>query len=262
MTIQILLATTNQDDYNILKGINLQSDIIVCNQNAKYFSYSSFTYNGFNVEWLNFTERGVGLNRNNALMRSTADICVIADDDVQYDDSAISQITQAFKDNPRADVILFNVHPNEAYNPYIIKKKIKISRFNCGKYGGVRIAFRRTKIIKNAITFNLLFGGGAKYSAGEDNMFIRDCIKKGLNVIGVPIFILSLKQDRESSWFKGYNKKFFVDLGASYVVHYGKFAFFCAFLQLMRHRSLWLKDYSFSEALKNVSEGIKGFKCL
>ena len=36
---------------------------------------------------MSFTERGVGLSRNNALMRASADICLFADDDIIYENN-------------------------------------------------------------------------------------------------------------------------------------------------------------------------------
>ena len=42
------------------------------------------------------------------------------------------------------------------------------------------------------ITFSLLFGGGAKYSNGEDSLFLKDCLKYGLVVYAVPVCVYCL----------------------------------------------------------------------
>ena len=85
ITFEVLLATMNQVDDSLIDKMNVHSDIIVCNQNMARFSFDEYEKNGYKVKWFDFCERGVGLNRNNALMRSTADICLLADDDVIYE---------------------------------------------------------------------------------------------------------------------------------------------------------------------------------
>lgn len=259
-SLEILLATMNQEDDSLLDKMNVNSDIIVCNQNQKKFQKKIYKHKNYNVEWYDFTEKGVGLNRNNALMRSNADICLIADDDVTYINDYDKIIKRQFDENPQADVILFNIYSDSKNKRFICTKKMKINNFNCGRFGGVRIAFRRTKVIKNSISFNLLFGGGAQFTAGEDVMFIRDCIKKGLKVIAVPDYILKLREERESTWFNGYNEKFFRDLGASYVYHYGNFAYIFASIQLIRKKKIWLKYIDGKIAKKCIKEGIKKYK--
>ena len=83
MQIQVLVAAMNQkmQDYSLLDKMNIHSDVIVGNQ-CNYNSIEAFEYNGYRAIYLNFKERGVGLNRNNALMRATGDICLFADDDI------------------------------------------------------------------------------------------------------------------------------------------------------------------------------------
>lgn len=260
--IQILLATMNQDNDSLLEKMNIQSDIIVCNQNKSNFKKNCYKKGNYNVEWYDFSEKGVGLNRNNALMRATGEICLIADDDITYLDNYENIIVNAFNDYQNADVILFNIYSDSKNKRFICNKKMNINIFNCGRFGGVRIAFRRNKIIKNSICFNLLFGGGAKYTAGEDVMFIRDCIRKGLNVIAVPDYILKLREERKSTWFNGYDKKFFNDLGSSYVYHYRQFAYLFAVIQLYRKRKIWLNDININSAKKWVREGIREYKKL
>lgn len=258
MTLEVLLATMNQQNDSVLDKMKVSSDCVVCNQIKEVFDHKSYKKNNFNVEWYDLSEKGVGLNRNNALMRSKADICLIADDDVEYVEGYGQLIIREFENHPEADMILFNV---QDYGYQVTKFK-RIGKHNCGRFGGVRIAFRRMAVLKYAISFNLLFGGGAPFSAGEDNMFIRDALRKGLKVYASPITILRLNDERASTWFTGYNKKFFSDMGTSYVFHYGKFAPLCLFIQLIRHRKTFLKTVSFISAYRIALEGIRVFNNL
>ena len=81
----MLLATMDQQDDSILDTIGVNSDVIVCNQTKDKTDYKEYTKGAYNVRWYDFQERGVGLNRNNALLRATGDICLLADDDVIYE---------------------------------------------------------------------------------------------------------------------------------------------------------------------------------
>lgn len=261
MELEILLATMNQKNDSVLETMNVQSNIIVCNQNAELTSYEKYTKPNYNVRWYNFEEKGVGLNRNNALFRSTADICLLSDDDIVFLENYKKTILDTFEKNPKVDVVIFNLY-DENNKKDNIKKKKRVHSLNCGRFGAVRIAFRRLKIIKNSICFNQLFGGGAMFTAGEDTMFLRDCLKKKLKVIAVPDCILKLSNCRRSTWFNGFDQKFFEDMGSSYCRHYGAFAFIFSILQLIKSRKRFGKDFSFLEKLRFIKVGIKRYKTL
>ena len=106
--VQVLVATMNQEDHSILEKMNIDSDVIVCNQ-CNQDKVEKFKYNGYDVAFYSFAERGVGLNRNNALMRATGDICLFADDDMVYVDDYVTKVTEAFAKYSDADVIIFNL---------------------------------------------------------------------------------------------------------------------------------------------------------
>ncbi|MFK4998688.1 glycosyltransferase [Bacillus sp. N9] len=207
MKLQVLVSTMNQTDFSLLKEMNIQSDAIVVNQ-CKINNFDVVNYNGHKVRFLSLNEKGVGLSRNTALMRSEGDICVLADDDLTYVDGYKDIILKEFNDNPQADIILFNVPSTNKDRPsYIIPKISRVRWYNSLKYGAVNIAFRSESVKKANVSFSLLFGGGARYSAGEDSLFIADCLRKGLKIYTNPKIIGFVKQD-ESTWFEGYTDKF------------------------------------------------------
>lgn len=211
MKLEVLVATMHQTDHSLLEKMNIQSDAIIANQCDRN-EVEDFEYNGHKIKYISFAERGVGLNRNNALMRAKGDITVIADDDMVYVDNYSEIIKEQFKQNPEADVIIFNLYEKKP-SRYIIKEKFKVNFKNYMRFGAARIAFRTRRITKNGICFNQHFGGGTEHSAGEDVLFLTDCLKKKLNIIAVPVFIAYLTEDRESTWFEGYTDKFFKDKG-------------------------------------------------
>lgn len=214
MKIQVLVATMNQDNHSLLPKMNIKSDAIIgnqCNRNE----VEEFEWNNHLIKYLNFAERGVGLNRNNALMRANADICLFADDDMIFDDNYVETLDRVFRENPDADVLLFNLHEKIITQP-IIKKKHKIGYFNYLRYGTARIAFRLSKVKHSGIYFNQCFGGGTSYCHGEDNLFLNACLKNGLKIIAVPECLATLNAERESSWNYGYDEKYINDQGVLY----------------------------------------------
>ena len=158
MGIQVLVAAMNQTDHSLLERMNINTDVIVGNQCDRN-EIEEFQFHGYRAKYLNFAERGVGLNRNNALMRADGEICLIADDDMRYVDGYEKIVENAFISHPDADVIIFNLKEK---NPtrYIIKEEEKVGYLNYLRYGAARIAVKLKGIRENGIYFNQCFGGG------------------------------------------------------------------------------------------------------
>lgn len=214
MKIQVLVAAMNQEDHSLPKKMNIQTDAIIGNQ-CERNSIETFEQEDFHITYLNFAERGVGLNRNNALMRAEADVCLFADDDMVYVDGYPHIIEKAFAENPKADVIVFNLHENVTTRR-IITKKTRVGYLNYLRYGTARIAVRLESVKKHGIYFNQCFGGGTEHCHGEDNLFLNACLKKGLRVVAIPEYIATLTEERESSWNNGYDEKYIKDQGVLY----------------------------------------------
>ncbi|CAG9612121.1 hypothetical protein BACCIP111899_01293 [Bacillus rhizoplanae] len=259
MDLQVLVSTMHQDNHSLIERMNIQSDVIVVNQCDRN-EFEEFMYKGYNVQFLSFPERGVGLSRNNAFMRATADICIFADDDLTYCDNYKEMILTSFKNNPDADIIVFNVPSTNPDRPsYQIKKSGRVRLFNCLKYGAVRFAVRTDKVRKANIHFSLLFGGGAKYGSGEDSLFIFECIKKGLKVYAEPKVIGYVSQE-DSSWFTGYTDKYFIDKGALYASLSKRWAKLLIFQFALRHRNMYKNYKTWTSALKLMLKGIREIK--
>lgn len=213
-SVQVLVAAMNQNDYKLPEKMNLRSDAIVGNQ-CDHNSIELIDYNGHAIKYLNFAEKGVGLNRNNALMRADADICLFADDDMVYKDDYVKIVQEAFRKITQADVLVFNLQ-EENSERYVIKKYGRVWYHNYLRYGTARIAVRLKSIKENGIYFNQCFGGGTEHCHGEDNIFLTDCLKKGLKIYAVPETIACLTNERESTWNSGYDEKYICDQGELY----------------------------------------------
>ncbi len=260
MKLQVLISTMQQaiNDHSLLDKMNIQSDAIVINQCDRNH-YENFNHKGYSVSIFSFSERGVGLSRNNALMRATADICLFGDDDVTYVNDYSDIIIKEYKDHPDADVIIFNLpSTNPKRSTPKIKKWHRLRFYNCLRYGAYQISIKTTSIHKASIYFSLLFGGGARYSAGEDSLFLFDCIKKGLKVYASPRVIGTVKHDK-STWFKGYTEKYFIDKGAFFACLSKRWAKMLCLQFTARHFRMFAHEKSIIEAYKLMLQGTKQF---
>lgn len=259
MNLQVLVSTMNQTDHSILDKMNIDSDAIIINQCDGY-RYEKFEYKGNIIHFLSFAERGVGLSRNNALMRATADICLFADEDIVYVDKYKEIVIKAFRENPKADMIIFNILSKNPERPICkIQKESKVRWYNCLRYGAARIAIKTDVIKQKNIYFSLLFGGGAKYSAGEDSIFIVECKKKGLKIFANPTIIGYAGQE-DSSWFEGYTDKYFIDKGVLYGLISKRWGRLLCLQFALRHRDMFKKDKTWKYAYNLMLEGMKEVK--
>lgn len=251
MKIQVLVAAMNQTDHSLIEKMNIKTDAIVGNQ-CNFNSVEKFNIDNQQILYLNFAEKGVGLNRNNALMRADADICLFADDDMVYVNNYAEIIENVFRDNPLADVIVFNLH-EEKISRKLITKKIRVGYLNYLRYGTARIAVRLASVKKYGIYFNQCFGGGTEHCHGEDNLFLNACLKNGLKIVAVPEYIATLTEERKSSWNRGYDEKYIKDQGALFrTISRRWWRLLCLQDAFRRHNSYHMGFY---KALKLMLEG-------
>ncbi|MGI6114416.1 MAG: glycosyltransferase [Mahellales bacterium] len=211
-SLEVLVVTMHQNDLSIYKKMNIQSDVFFANQ-ADCYAYEELGFNGNTARMITTGQRGVGRNRNTALLYAKREICLLADDDVIYDEGYEDAILDAFNDLPQADIIIFNCHSDSDRKPRVRKKIKRVRKWNFMGYGTCRIAIRKSSILKKNIFFSLLFGGGALYSAGEDSLFLKEALDKGLRIYTHPYNIGIVSQET-STWFSGFNEKLFFDKGA------------------------------------------------
>lgn len=221
MRLQVLMSAMNLNGVEIISDANIQSDAIIINQ-CDEFSKNTIFKDGNKIDILSFDERGVGLSRNNALMRADAEIVLFSDEDMHYVDGYESIILNEFSLHPDADMIVFNVISSNPDRPLSqIKNFHRINWTNSLRHGAVKYAVRLKSVREKNITFSLMFGGGAKYMSGEDSLFIHDCLKNKFKIYGSPKLIGHVKQN-DSTWFKGYDLEYLYHRGALYCALYGK----------------------------------------
>lgn len=255
MSVQVLASVMNSSVEKITKQMNLDSDAVIINQ-CDRLGVEEIEYRGHRVRFFSFPDRGIGKSRNEAIMRADSDICLFSDADIVYEEGYAEAIEAEFDQNPKADMILFNISVEADRQTYHITKRRKVHWYNCGRYGAVSFAVRRESLIASGVTFSLLFGGGAKYSNGEDSLFLKEFMSKGYHVYTAPVTI-GRETAGESTWFAGYNEKFFRDRGVLYHYLYGKLAGAMALRFLMAHRGKLCTEISVKQAYAWMKEGIR-----
>lgn len=234
MKVEVLASVMNQSPDKIVEQMQLDSDAVIINQ-CDELGYEEKEHRGYTIRFFSFPDRGVGRSRNEAILRAKGDICLFSDQDIVYEPGYAQAISEEFQKNPDADMILFQVTVEESRRTYNITRRKRVRWYNCGRYGAVSFAVRRESLLSSGVTFSLLFGGGARYSNGEDSLFLKEFMKKGYRVYTAPVTI-GREEAGESSWFDGYNEKFFYDRGMLYRYLYGRLDFIMAFRFLLVHR--------------------------
>lgn len=255
MKVQVLASVMNQSPEKIAEQMNLDSDAIIINQ-CDCLQQEEIEYKGHCVRFFSFPERGIGKSRNEAILRADSDICLFSDEDIVYESGYEQVIVEEFEKNKDADMILFNISVEEERRTYHITERKRVHWYNCGRYGAVSFAIRRDSLLASGVTFSLLFGGGAKYSNGEDSLFLKEFMDKGYKVYTAPVTI-GREQAGESSWFAGYNEKFFHDRGVLYHYLYGKMAVAFSLRFLLAHKTKLCETISVQQAFQWMKEGIR-----
>ncbi len=254
----VLCATRKQTDFSLAERMNLECDALFANQ-ASCFAEQRAGHEGKRLRMLTTETRGIGVNRNVALMAADSELLLFSDDDVQYYKGYAEAVCKAFDEQPKADVIVFglDITNHGAVSKQRREKKRRLHRYNGLGAGACRIAVRASSIAKKRIAFSPLFGGSATYSHGEDSLFLLDCYRSGLRVYGNPFVLGQCAQD-VSSWFRGHHEKYFYDKGALIAAGFPRTK------SLMK----WVFLYKFRKTsqlpkrviLRRMKEGMRGYR--
>ena len=193
--------------------MNIRCGAVIANQ-ADLEEVLNETNEYGEIKMITTSTRGVGLNRNVALLAATADILLLSDDDVVYHDDMPQEILTAFAQLPNADVIVFGMDMLQG-GKIVERRHSDIRRLRVWgsmRFGTYRIAVRRRAVLDHNITFHQCFGGGCPFSTGEDSLFLKACFDHKLKVYSHSYILGSCCKDT-SSWFVGYNEKYFYDKG-------------------------------------------------
>jgi len=284
--MKTLVSAMHLADYKYIDILNIQTDAVIinqCDRDERQEIQALEDEKGRNVLFLSSTERGLSKSRNQAIRESARlgtdvehrdaaeadvehrdaaddDICIFCDNDVVYEDNAKDLITGAFSRHPEADIIVFFIRRPERQAP-IREAEGDLKYSGAMKIFSPEIAFRRSSLVKNNLYMNELFGAGAKYGMGEENIFLFEAIGKGMKVLYCPVEIAHIL-DTESTWFHGYTDKFFTDRGANYYAMTRKWYWLLILQFAVRKRALYRGDNRMFHAISVMFAGAREYKGL
>ncbi|MBE6942128.1 MAG: glycosyltransferase [Ruminococcaceae bacterium] len=257
MTVELLISTMHQTDHTLLEKMKVSSDAVVVNQCDRE-GRETFDYNGYRIVWIDTTDRGLSKSRNMAIANATADICMLADDDMEYRGDYVSTVLDAFSQLD-GDIISFQVQgiekPFKNYSP----EERKVNFLQSMKISSVEIAFRRDSFAKKEIRFDEMIGAGTEFLMGEENVMLFQCLKKGLKICYTPKEIADLHIG-DSTWFKGFNKEYFIGRGAAFTAMQTPFTWLLIWQWAIRKRGLYRQDVAMLAAIKWMNQGKKKYR--
>ncbi|MCI9000467.1 MAG: glycosyltransferase family 2 protein [Clostridia bacterium] len=245
-SLQILISTinieTDEQVQQLVKKMNIKSDYLVVNQVKQKDEVVIC-----NKKVITLEKYGLSCSRNVAIKQANTEIIMLADDDVSYVENYNEIIKEAYRKNPKVDMICFWI---ESKN-----KERKVKRMPSGKVGYLRvmricsfqISMKRDNI--KDIYFDERFGSGSKYDRGEEGIFLCDCLRKGLKIKFINQKIGTVDQ-KESTWYKGFPKEYFEIQGKVFKRMYPKFYVLIIIQFAIRKYHQYRKQITFKQALK------------
>lgn len=253
---EILCVTMNQTDFSKINQMNIHSDIVFANQ-ADRTSMEKLEFDGHCARMITTDTRGVGVNRNIALLYAKGDICLLADDDITYDDDMEERVLAEFEAHPDADIMIFHLNSDDpSRQPKCYTETKKVSKYNGCRWGASRVAFRLSSVKKANLWFTSLFGGGCIFASGEDSLWLNDAKRKGLTFY-VSKETIGRVSFETSTWFTGYDEKMFYGKGAFCAQKSPKLAKLWIYYYLLRYRKRI--GISPKDRLIWMKNGIKGY---
>lgn len=256
ISLEILISTKDRDNLDFLNNIfvnnNAHSNPILIINQTQNLNFSC--PHSDNINLINVNEIGLSKSRNLAIENAKADICLLADDDIVYENNFESIILNAFNLNPCADIITFKMNDfkGNSFKDYpIIKKHNKKS---LSFVNSVVIAFRRNSIISNKVFFDENFGLGSTFQTADEYVFLRNALNLNLNIVFHNEVILSHPVD--SSGKDVASDRILFAKGALFYKYYN----ILSFLKLIHYLYLMFKFkyISLGQVINKYLIGVKG----
>lgn len=146
--------------------------------------------NRSNIKVINSFNRGSPASRNLAITHATAEVCLMADDDIVYQPNLKQHIEDAYQKHPDAAMVSFEAIDETGglytnYLPVKVHNKKSLKKI----YTWV-ISFRREIFKVHRIYFNHYFGVGSVFKGETEYVFLRNAYGRGLKMVHVSIVIV------------------------------------------------------------------------
>ncbi len=260
LTIDILICTINEGILNVPKILLPVTDSIgyvVSMQytDEKYIAMIPKELDRKDVYITKIKGRGLSVNRNNSILNSDADICIIADDDVRYDIGTILRLRQFYDENPDVGVVLMRAADVDGnFLKEYPKEELLLKKMPKGYYpSSIEISFRRKSL--RGIMFDGRFGLGSEITVcGEEEVFVHSLMKNGVLVKFVPVTLVYTTERPKSALGFAERKELQFTKGAVLYYIYGWSSFLrclkCALKYAIEERKSFFSMYK--EMLKGI----------
>ncbi len=184
-SLEILIATMYRTDFSFLEKIFSKNkhfsnyNILIVNQTDEgRLLHSDYD----TVRVINSFERGSPASRNLAIKNAKHDLCLMADDDIVYEEGFDKTILKAYEDQPDASFISFEAinENHQLYANYFPKGKH--TKASLRTIYTIVISFNRAAFKTHQVYFNHYFGVGSLFEGETEIMFLRNAFDKGLSM--------------------------------------------------------------------------------
>lgn len=250
------LISCMHQEKSIIERTHIQTNVIVVNQcdeeSIEEWDFVNVEGKICHAKFISTKERGLSRSRNMAIRNAIGDICLICDDDEELTAGYESIILEAYGSHPEAEVMTFAFNrEDKSYSEIPTKHNVK----SLLRTSSVEITFRRDVVMEKGIIFDVKMGSGSGNGAGEENMFLMACKRKGLKMFYSPYKIGRLLST-ESLWFDGFSSHYFENFGwasrriLGSITSLGYLVYW-----LIAHRRLYNKDITILNAVKSILKG-------
>lgn len=256
MKIEFLISTMNRKDMSFLYDMFQHNNInninaLVINQ-CTGAEIPDIEAPHEKIRIISVRDKGLSKSRNMGLKNAVGDIVLPTDDDLVYEPNIVAILERAFESNKDVDLLTFQIKKESGG----FLKKYKENTFTHSmrsvlQVASVEIALRIHKIRKCGVVYNELFGLGALYPTGEENIFLKELLKNGIDMKFMPCTIATHPDitsgsilDRNGLYYKG----------AVFAKMWGILSFTISFLFVIKKHGV-LTNVSFTQAVFSAWKG-------
>lgn len=115
------------------------------------------------------------------------------------------------------------------------------------------------KSLLGGLRFDEDFGAGAEYRMGEENIFLFEAARRGIQRVYIPVKIAETLPN-ESTWFTAYDRDFYISRGANYEAMDGRLWHILTWQNLIRKRKEYKATISTLDAYRAMKEGRRRYR--
>lgn len=258
MKIEVFISSLKNNIKDIDVNTKKHPNVTVINQLPETLNNQFKVEKNNGITWIDIDQRGLSKSRNCAIDLANADYLYLTDDDIVLEDNFELLVSKAINENPKTDIFAFNIQGIEKEFKKVRTSEKKINYLTSMKLSSVQMVYKLDFLNENKLRFDELFGAGAKYQFGEENIMLFDALKQGAKIKFIPETIAKLHIG-ESTWFEGFNEKYLFNRGATFWRMFGVLAPLYSLTYCVRKHKKYKNNLNFIKAYWASIKGMKDF---